>query len=389
MKKVLAVTGIRSEYDILYPVINKMRKTADFDIKVVISGSHLSDLHGQSANRIEEDGFVIADKIDNLLTTNRLVQRSKSVGLLINGLSQTVERERPDFLFVVGDREESIATCIVGNYMNVLTAHLGGGDPVYGNADDPIRFACSKLAHIHFVTAKKYAENLRGLGEEDFRICFSGNPANSNIIETENIAVSNLANKLGVEINIKGYLVFIKHPLSSEFGDSYLQMKTALTAVKEFAVKNNIIVIGIRPNSDPGSYEILKAINEMEDGEHLKFFSSLPRNLFINLIRNALCIVGNSSMGILEAPFYKLPVVNIGNRQKGRLNVGNVEFTDYQTDNIQMALFKACFNKDYREYVGRLENLYDNGNSAQNIINFINGINLADLKWYTKIKLCL
>ena len=184
-KKILAVIGIRSEYDILYPVLKELQNNENFDLKIVVTGAHLSDWHGFTLEKIEEDGFEIVEKIDYLLITNRKTQRSKGVGLLIEGLTQTVDREKPDFLIFVGDREESIATCVVGNYMDVLVAHIGGGDPVYGNSDDPIRIACSKLAHIHFATANTYAENIKKLGEEEFRICFSGNPVLNNILETK------------------------------------------------------------------------------------------------------------------------------------------------------------------------------------------------------------
>ena len=182
--KILAITGIRSEYDILYPVLKKLKESKHFDLSLVVSSAHLSDWHGNTIKKIEEDGFNIVDKLDCLLMTNRNVQRSKGVGILTYALSQTVERENPDFLFVVGDREESIATAIVGNYMNILVAHLGGGDPVFGNSDDPIRMAVSKLSHIHFTTAKQYSENLKNIKEDSFRIFFSGNPALSNIKNT-------------------------------------------------------------------------------------------------------------------------------------------------------------------------------------------------------------
>ena len=164
--KVLAVTGIRSEYDILYPVLDILRTDQLFDVRLVISGAHLTDWHGDTIRQIKEDGFVVVDSIDSFFMTDRFVRRAKGVGLLILGLTQTAERERPDMLLVVGDREESIATTIVGNYMSIPTAHLAGGDTVFGYADDTIRFAASKLAHIHFPFSKKSSENLKRIGEE-------------------------------------------------------------------------------------------------------------------------------------------------------------------------------------------------------------------------------
>lgn len=387
MKKILAVTGIRSEYDILYPVLKELEKNGKFDVKVVVTGAHLSDWHGNTVKKIEQDGFKIADKIDYLLMTNRRTQRSKGVGLLIAGLTQTVERENPDFMIFVGDREESIATCVVGNYMDVLTVHIGGGDPVYGNADDPIRFACSKLAQVHVTFAQDYADNLIKLGEEKFRILNSGDTAYANIANEPKLGLSEISKHLNMDVKNNDYIVVLKHPMSSEVEGAYTQMKITLDSIKEFSNKNKIKVIGIYPNTDPGSYDILKAIDECED-ENIHFYKTIPREFFINIMRNAKCLVGNSSMGILEAPFYKLPVVNVGRRQQGRLNAGNVEFVKYNKEEIITAIEKACFDKEYIDYVKSLKNPYGDETACKKIVKFLDEIDTKDRKWYVKQKLC-
>lgn len=388
MKKILAVTGIRSEYDILYPLLKEFEKQG-FDVCIAISNAHLSDAHNNTYKRIEKDGFRIADKIDCLLSTDRLTQRSKGVGLLIAGLTQTVEREQPDFLLVVGDREESIATCVVGNYMDVLTIHIGGGDPVYGNSDDPIRFACSKLAHIHCTTADEYAKNLIKIGEDDWRILFAGNSSYVNIANVPYKTREEISNFLEFDISSKNYITLLKHPLSSEVNDAGEQMRIAIHSCAEFAQNHNLQVVGIYPNTDPGSYKIIEEIKKGEQlYPNLRFFKTLPREIFINIIRNTLALVGNSSMGILEAPFYKLPVVNIGNRQKGRLNAGNVKFVNYNQAQIIQALNQACFDTEYRLKIQSLPNPYGDETSCQKIVDFIKKIDTQDRRWYVKTKLC-
>jgi len=384
MKKILAVTGIRSEYDILSPVIKALKGDAQFDVGVVGSGAHLSGLHGNTISRIEADGFRIVDKIDSLLMTNSSTQRPKGVGILTYGLAQAVDREKPDFLLVVGDREESIATAIIGNYMDILTAHIGGGDSVYGNADDPTRFAVSKLSHIHFVMAKEHAQNLIDCGEEDFRIFYIGNPGLDNIRLTRTINRRELSDFLGFDIVSSEYIVLIKHPLSSEKEQAYDQMKAALTAIQSFCEESKCKIIGIYPNTDPGSYDIMRAFEEFKHNPSIKFFNSLPREIFVNVMRNAHALAGNSSMGILEAPFYRLPVVNIGNRQKGRLNAGNVEFVDYGVDSIKMALRKACLDESYRNKISKLQSPYGDGYAAQRFKESILKIDPADKKWHIK-----
>lgn len=384
IRKIIAITGIRSEYDILYPVIKQLDKNSDFELKVVISGAHLSSWHGNTAKRVIDDGFEIADKIDSLFVTGGETQRSKAVASLISGLTQTIDREKPDLLIVVGDREESIATTIVGNYMDVLVAHIGGGDPVWGNADDPIRMAASKLAHIHFTTAKPYSKNLISMGEDDWRICFTGTPGLDNIRNEPVIDFKDVCHFVKSELT--DYIVVLKHPLSSEHSSAYEQMKVTLESIKTLCEKNNMKAVCITPNSDPGSFEILKAYAEFES-DSILLQNTLPRNIFINLLRNAKALVGNSSMGILEAPMYKLPVVNVGRRQQGRLNAGNVEFVEHNHQQIIDAIEKACFDDDYRDYVSNLTNPYGNGTSAKIIEDFLADIDMSDSKWLIKSKL--
>lgn len=387
-KKILALTGIRSEYDILYPILKEF-ESQNFEIAVVVSGAHLSDIHGNTYEKILQDGFPIADRIDCLLNTDRLTQRAKGTGLLIAGLAQTIEREKPDFLLVVGDREESIAMSVVGNYMDTLVIHIGGGDPVYGNTDDPIRFACSKLSHIHCVSAKEYANNLEKIGEDAWRIVHCGNPSYVNIFNTPPKTKEELSDFLSMDIHNSPYIVLLKHPLSSEVQESYEQMKIAIEACGEFAKEHQLKVIGIYPNTDPGSQKILHAIHEGEKlYSHMRFYKTLPREIFINLIANTLALAGNSSMGILEAPYYKIPVVNIGNRQKGRLNAGNVRFTKHHKEEIMQALKEACFDLQYRQYVKNLINPYGDETSCKKIVDFVKNIHPKDPKWLVKTKLC-
>lgn len=387
-KKILAVTGIRSEFDILYPILNDLNKNPAFDLQLVISGSHLSDWHGNFLKQLEDDGFRIADRIDSLIMTNRNTQRVKGISMLVMGLSQTVEREKPDLLFVVGDREESIATALVGNYMNVLVAHFGGGDSVFGNADDPIRFAVSKLSHIHLTNAKEYADNLIKIGEEPFRVFNVGNPSYKNILETPNLSLEEISDFLEFDISDGNYIVLLKHPLSSEKEDSFSQMKITLDVIEDFCINNNFKVIGISPNTDPGSYDILDAIKQKESKSFIKFFKNIPRKYFINIMKNCKLLIGNSSMGILEAPFYKIPVVNVGNRQLGRLNAGNVEFVNYEHNSIYAAMYKACFDQIYLNDIKSLNNPYGNGDSVERIVKILNDIDLLDKNWYIKRKLC-
>ena len=348
----------------------------------------MSSWHGDSLQIIKKDGFDIADKIDSLFFTNRSTQRIKGVSALINGISQCVDREKPDVLLYVGDREEGIAAALVGNYMDVVFVHLAGGDPAWGNADDPIRFSISKLAHIHFTFLQEYSKNLLRIGEEEFRVFFSGNPSIDNIIRTKLIDKNLLSKKIGVNLEKSPYVVLLQHPLSSEKNESGKQMELTLEALSSFANKYDYKIIGIYPNTDPGSYDIIDAINLYSKSKSSLFFKNLKHSHFVNLLRHAKALIGNSSMGILESPTYMLPVVNVGNRQSGRINAGNVEFVAHDKNKIILALEKACFNSEYRQYVSKKNNPYGEGNASKIIADTLESIDLKDKKWFVKKKLC-
>ena len=386
-KRILVSTGIKSEYDIIYPVLLELQSNGH-EVLIAVSGAHLSDHHNSTMERIVEDGFCVAERIDTLFSTERVVQRSKGTGILIQGLTQTVERINPDMIMVVGDREESIAAAVVGNYMEKLLVHIGGGDPVYGNSDDPIRFAVSKLAHIHCCSAQEYCENLLSIGEESFRIFQTGNPAFVNIEHTPVIDRAEIAKKMGLNSSDVSYVVLIKHPLSSEVQSIYEQILFTLKSLERFCEKHDFQTICIPPNSDPGSEIIRDIIEEYSSKNWFHPAQTLNRLDFVNTMRYAKALIGNSSMGILEAPYYKLPVVNVGNRQKGRLNAGNVEFVPYDTEMIISAVEKACFDEKYREKVRGLINPYGDDTAAQKVREAIESVDLEDRRWYVKERLC-
>ena len=382
MKKIIALTGIRSEYDILYPVLQKLKK--NFNLRLIISGAHLSKVHGETYKMIVKDGFKILKKIKSLPKSDKYMQRPLAISKLIVQFTKIIEKENPDFILVVGDREEAIAAALVGNYMHKIVIHIGGGDNAFGNSDDPIRFAISKLAHLHCCTSASSYKNLKTIGEETFRIFNTGNPYFANIHNTPLITRNDLLDKLKINNQFKNYIVLIKHPLSSELKQINQQIKITLSALEKFCKKNNYALICISPNSDPGSKIINKILNKYKNKNWFYLEKSLPRNLFVNLMKHTKLLIGNSSMGILEAPYYKIPVINVGNRQKGRMNAGNVKFVKYNIKEIFSAINFSCFNKVYLQKIKKLKNPYGDKNSANKILKAINSVDLDNQKWYIK-----
>jgi GDP/UDP-N,N'-diacetylbacillosamine 2-epimerase (hydrolysing) len=375
MKKrlVLAVTGIRSEYDIMSSVFHSINNHPRLDLNVAVTGAHLSENYGHTIDEIEKDGFKIVDRIESLLSGNQESLRIKGLGIQIQGLVQTVLRVKPDFLLVLGDREESISTALISTYMNIPLVHIAGGDRVVGNVDDQVRHAVTKLAHIHLTTNIESKNRIISLGEQKFRVHNVGNPGLDRLVKTKKLSRSELSKNLNFPLSKdESYIVLIQHALSSEVDQAYEQMKVTLEAVKKMEVKTIISF----PNSDAGGMGIIKAINEFANLPFIYTAKNIPRLEFVNLLRGASCLIGNSSAGILEAPLLKIPVINIGNRQKGRLHSENVEFVVHNKNKIIGAINKAMLDKEYIARVQKCSNPYGNGKSSDKIAEIISSVKI-------------
>jgi len=375
IRKILSVTGIRSEYDIMSSVYKAIDGHSALELNLVVTGAHLSPAYGYTVREIREDGFTIVEEIESLINSDNLSSRVKGLGIQIQGLVQTVNRVKPDVLLVLGDREESMTTALVGAYMNVPVAHVAGGDRVVGNVDDQIRHAVTKLAHLHFVTNQESYERVLKLGEQPFRVYNSGNPGLDRLVNVPTVTAKELSALLQFEIeDNEPFILVIQHVISSESEEAYFQMKQTLEAVAQLSIKTVLSY----PNSDAGGTQLIKAINEYEKLPFLYTAKNIPRLEFVNLMRRAGCLLGNSSAGILEAPLLRLPVINVGNRQKGRLHAENVQFVPHDTTSILTALRKALFDTDYRSEVKRCSNPYGDGNSSQRIADVLASIELDD-----------
>jgi GDP/UDP-N,N'-diacetylbacillosamine 2-epimerase (hydrolysing) len=375
IKRVLGITGIRSEYDIMSSVFRAITNHSSLDLQLVVTGAHLSDAFGHTVDEIHADGFVVADEVESLLNGDQNSFRAKGLAIQMQGLIQTVTRVRPDILLVLGDREEAMTTALVGAYMNIPVAHIAGGDRVVGNVDDQVRHAVTKLAHLHFVTNHESKERVLRMGEQPFRVYDVGNPGLDRLLEIPVIDASELSRRLGFVIaDGEPLVILIQHVISTEVEQAYDQMKTTLEAVRELGIKTVLSY----PNSDAGGQQMIRAIREYERLPFLHTAKNIPRLEFVNLMRRASCMIGNSSAGILEAPLLKLPVINVGNRQRGRLHAENVQFVSHDKDSIIEAASRAIFDSEYRKIIAACSNPYGDGCSSVRIADILATVTLDD-----------
>jgi GDP/UDP-N,N'-diacetylbacillosamine 2-epimerase (hydrolysing) len=234
--------------------------------------------------------------------------------------------------------------------------------------DDQVRHAVTKLSHLHFATNKESYDRIIRLGEQPFRVYDTGNPGLDRLIREPHLTAAQLTARLSFEIlEDEPMLLVIQHVISTESDQAYRQMKTTLEAIQELGIKTVLSY----PNSDAGGQQLIRAIREYEALPFIYTAKNIPRPEFVNLMRRAGCMLGNSSAGILEAPLLKLPVVNVGNRQKGRLHAENVQFVPHDVAAIKAAVTKALFNQEYRFQVQQCTNPYGDGNSSRRIAEIL------------------
>lgn len=372
MRKILSTTGIRSEYDILYSVYQAARDFPGVEIQLAVTGAHLSEWRGNTVEQIKKDGFSIAGCIPSLQEGDRDIDRLSGISVQLKGLSQLAYDVRPDILLSFGDREESLTTAIVGSYLNIPVAHISGGDRVIGNVDDHVRHAVTKLSHIHFTTSEDSKNRILKMGEQPFRVFNTGNPGLDRLLTAENMSRGELLSWYGFsqESWDKPLILVIQHVLSSEISHAYEQMKITMEALKDFGA--NVVVS--YPNSDAGSRELIRCIQEYDNLPYVRTYKNIPRVPFINTMRHASCMLGNSSSGLLEAPFLKLPAINVGNRQKARLHADNVIFVGHSIAEIRDALNRACWDKDFRAKVDGCANFFGDGQSGKRIVEILANI---------------
>jgi len=363
MRKVCVITGSRAEYGLLSPVMHAIQKDPHLELFIIVTGMHLMERFGQTINEIKKDGF----KIDEEVGVSEQEDISISFGQIVIGISKAIKRIKPDFILVLGDRFEALAGAIAGVTNNIILAHIHGGDrTTSGHIDESIRFAITKFAHLHFVATSQSKKRLIQLGEEPFRIYQVGSPALDVILNRELKPASQIAKHL--HLNLKEpILVVLQHPVSIEAEQSGLQMEKTLLAIKELALQTIIIY----PNSDPGCAEMIKEIERYKELPYVQIYKNIAHEFYLGLLKIASVLVGNSSSGIIEAPSFKLPVVNVGSRNVGREHAENVIFVDYDKNQILAGIKKALFDEEFKKKIKECSNPYGDGKASTRIVEVL------------------
>lgn len=369
IKKIIAFTGIRSDYDLMSLIYKEMNIRSTFKIGLIVSGAHLSETYGYTINQIEADEIPIIAKIENLIDSNSKSSRITSLSILLNNCIHDVTRFDPDAIIVAGDREEVIVGALIGAYLNIPVIHFFGGDHAAdGNVDNRIRHATSKLSNIHFVSNDQAKTRLLRMGEEDFRIFNLGSPSLDKFESTRYIKKEDILKNMGKE-KFGKYAILVFHPILGEEKNSANYFEQIIYSLKNKSIKTFISY----PNVDSGNKDIIGIIDKYKNDEMFCFYKNLDRDVFINLLRNCEFVIGNSSLGIYEAPLIKKGAINVGNRQKDRLSCENVIFVDQKIESIEKAIDEVRSLK-FKNKLKNIKSLYGDGHSVKKIVDCIENI---------------
>jgi UDP-N-acetylglucosamine 2-epimerase (non-hydrolysing) len=372
MRTIAVVTVARSDYGIYLPVLRRLREAPDVNLRLMVSGAHLSPEFGMSVAGIEADGFEVADRIEMLLSSDSPEGIAKSIGLGVMGFSQAFGRSRPELLVVLGDRFEMYAAALAALPFLIPVAHIHGGEVTRGAIDDALRHSMTKLSHLHFVSTSEYARRVEQLGEEPERIVVSGAPGLDNLSHARLMTGEQLRAVFGVTTTPPPLIVTF-HPVTLE----YAEVETQTTALLEALDEVQLPVVFTQPNADTGGRRISDMFRRYV-GRHpnARVVDSLGLEGYFSLMRVAAAMVGNSSSGLIEAPSFGLPVVNIGSRQAGRVRARNVIDVEPSRQAIGEGIRRAV-SVEFRAGLAGLANPYGDGDAARRIVERLVSVELG------------
>ncbi len=372
-RKVAVATGTRAEYGHLYWVIHEIHKDPDLILQLIVSGMHLSPEFGSTVREIEGDGFPIAERVEMLLSSDSEVGISTSIGLGIMGFAKAFDRLKPDVLILLGDRFEVLAAATAAMIARIPIAHIHGGESTEGSIDEPIRHAVTKMSHIHFPATEFYGRRIEQMGEDPRRIFPFGAPGLDHIQRGKLPGREAVLSELGLAPDGK-IAVITYHPVTLESSTAQGQMTRLLEALRG----RDLVRVFTYANADTGGRVINQMIEDFVRNEPRAYaFPSLGQRRYLGLLRAAAVVVGNSSSGIIEASALKVPTVNIGDRQRGRVRGANVIDCGVETREIQAALNRAL-DPNFRASIQDMVSPYGQGPASRRIVSTLKEIPLGE-----------
>jgi len=366
-KNVCVVTGTRADYGLLRPVIYELAATNSFEVKIAVTGMHLSEEFGSTYGEIEADGFSIDARIDVLQSDDSTSAMSKAIGIGVISFAEYFEKTRPDLVVVLGDRFESFAAATAAAVACIPIAHLHGGETTEGAIDEFFRHSISKMSYLHFTATEPYRQRVINMGESPSRVFNVGATGVENILSMSLMTKDELSRSMSFNLD-SPYALVTFHPVTLEKDSAAKQIDVLLSAFDEIQDLNYIFT---KANADANGRAINKKIDAYcDEKRNAMAFTSLGVLRYLSAMKFCEMVIGNSSSGIIETPSFKKPTINIGDRQKGRIFAKSVLSCEPEKDTIINCIEKARSQEFLREISNQV-NPYGDGKTSEKIVAII------------------
>lgn len=378
-RKVAVFTATRAEYGLLYWLMKDIQQSTALELQVIVSGMHLSPEFGDTWKHIVEDGFPIDAKVEMLLSSDTPVGIAKAMGLGTIGYADALDRLRPDVLIVLGDRFEALAIVQAALVMQIPVVHLHGGEITEGAYDDALRHAISKMAQLHFVAAEPYRQRLLRMGEAPDRVHNVGALGLDHLMRTPRMTLAQLGASLGLPL-AEQFLLVTYHPVTLGSEDAVRTCSALLAALDEFPDHQIVLTY---PNADNGGRAIIPLLEAYAHAHPARVccIASLGFVRYMSALQYTGAVIGNSSSGIIEAPSFHVPTVDIGARQRGRLRAASVIECSPDSAAIGTAI-RTALSASFREHCRDVVNPYGRGNAAAAIVNYLENNQVGTAKHF-------
>lgn len=361
------ITTTRAEYGLMRPLIRRMIKDSDIQMNLLVTGTHLSEKHGNTYKEIERDGFPIAARIPILGEASGAVGVSQTMANAIVEFTKYLSANKPDFILVDGDRYETLGVCIAAVNANVPIIHCSGGATTEGAADECYRHSMTKMAYLHFPTTETYRNRIIQMGESPERVFTVGSMGLENILQINYLTKEELSHQIGWALT-KPFSVVTFHPVTLENNTCEQQLNELLTACDK---RQDMQFIFTKANADNGGDQINQILDEYaKRSTNAICVSSLGAVRYLSALKHAEFVMGNSSSGIIEAPSMKIPTINIGDRQRGRLQAESIINCAPKTSDILRAIEKAM-SSEFKEFCKHVVNPNGDGKTSERIVKHI------------------
>lgn len=370
-RKVAYISGTRADFGLMTPVLKAIEASDKLQLDLFATGIHLMDEFGHTVDYVHKQ-FPRTKIIPATFKSDDRLGMAKFMGNYLQKAVAILSREKVDLILILGDRVEMICSALAATYLGIPTAHLHGGE-ITSTIDEVARHAITKLASLHFTATEDSAQRIKKMGEEEWRIFVVGAPALDVILNETLPTREELFQKMGLDPKNKIILV-VQHPVTEQISKAGRQMAETIAAVKSF----NLPAVLTFPHPDPGGRQIIRVIEKEKNNPLFKIFKSLEFRDWLALEKEAAVMLGNSSAGIIESAAFKTPVVNIGDRQNGRLQSGNVINVGYNRAEIARAIEKSLSDKDYLKKVKKVKNIWGDGKTALKVRQILEKIEMGE-----------